>query len=71
MPYAVRNAEGQVTSLHRHDPGVGEELHAQHPDVRAFLGLDPGRGGQRKQADDAETNEHPWCSSPIPAPEST
>lgn len=42
MPYAVRNPEGQITSLHRHDPGVGEELHAQHPDVRAFLGLDCG-----------------------------
>ena len=41
MPYAVRNAQGQLTSLHRHDPGVGELLSALDPEVRAFLGLDP------------------------------
>ena len=41
MPYAVRDAQGRVTSLHRHDPGVGEELPAQHPEVQAFLGLGP------------------------------
>ena len=40
MPYAVRNAQGLITSLHRHDPGVGDELAADDPDVRAFLGLD-------------------------------
>ena len=40
MPYAIRNAFGQVTSLHRHDPGVGEELSLEHPELRAFLGLD-------------------------------
>lgn len=39
MPYAVRNTLGQVTSLHRHDPGMGDELEGDHPDVRAFLGL--------------------------------
>ena len=39
MPYAVRNPEGQITSLHRHDPGLGDELAADHADVRAFLGL--------------------------------
>jgi hypothetical protein len=38
MPYAVRNAEGLITSLHRHDPGVGDYVAADHPDVRLFLG---------------------------------
>jgi hypothetical protein len=40
MPYAVRNASGQITSLHRQDPGVGELVMSDDPDVRAFLGLD-------------------------------
>jgi hypothetical protein len=40
MPYAVRNAQGQLVSLHRHDPGVGEQVSASSPEVRAFLGLD-------------------------------
>jgi hypothetical protein len=40
MPYAVRNAQGQLTSLHRHDPGLGDLLSADDPEVRAFLGLD-------------------------------
>ncbi len=39
MPYAVRNAAQDITSLHRHDPGVGELLAADDPQVRAFLGL--------------------------------
>ncbi len=40
MTYAVRNAQGQLTSLHRHDPGVGEPISADDPEVRNFLGLD-------------------------------
>ena len=40
MPYAVRNAQGLITSLHRHDPGMGDPLGADDPDVRQFLGLD-------------------------------
>jgi hypothetical protein len=40
MPYAVRNAQGHIVSLHRHDPGVGDFVAADHPDVRLFLGLD-------------------------------
>jgi hypothetical protein len=39
MPYAVRNAEGQLVSLHRHDPGIGDFVAGDHPDVRLFLGL--------------------------------
>jgi hypothetical protein len=39
MPYARRDAAGQITSLHR-EPGVdaAEFLPEDHPDVRAFLG---------------------------------
>lgn len=44
MPYAVRDAQGRITSLHRHDPGLGESLPAQHPEVQAFLGLGQGHG---------------------------
>ena len=53
MPYAVRNAEGQITSLHRHDPGVGDLLSADDPQVRDFLGLSPdgGEGFSRLDAD--------------------
>ncbi len=40
MPYAVRNLKGEIVSLHRYDPGVGDELPADHPQVREFLGLD-------------------------------
>lgn len=40
MPYAVRDPEGRITSLHRHDPGVGSLIEADHADVLAFLGLD-------------------------------
>jgi hypothetical protein len=38
MPYAVRDEQGRITSLHRHDPGVGDDLPVNHPDVQAFLG---------------------------------
>ena len=40
MPYAVRNAQGVIVSLHRHDPGVGEHMPNDHPQVLAFLGAD-------------------------------
>lgn len=39
MPYAVRDNQGRITSLHRHDPGFGEELPGGHPEVLGFLGL--------------------------------
>lgn len=39
MPYAVRDSQGRIQSLHRHDPGVGEAVAADDPAVRAFLGL--------------------------------
>jgi hypothetical protein len=52
MPYAVRNAQGLITSLHRHDPGVGDEVGADDPEVRAFLGLDgPAWGSEAVHAD--------------------
>ncbi len=53
MTYAVRNAQGQLTSLHRHDPGVGEPISADDPEVRAFLGLDAGRGAEAQASEDA------------------
>lgn len=40
MPYAVFDHEGQVLSLHRHDPGVGELVSLDDPAVRRFVGLD-------------------------------
>jgi hypothetical protein len=39
VPFAVRNAQGHITSLHRHDPGVGQTVDANDPEVLAFLGL--------------------------------
>jgi hypothetical protein len=44
MPYAVRDPQGHILSLHRHDPGVGEPVHADDPDVRRFLGLTDAGG---------------------------
>lgn len=38
MPYAVKNADGLILSLHRHDPGVGEFVAADDAAVQAFLG---------------------------------
>lgn len=49
MPYAVRNAQGQLTSLHRHDPGVGDWVQADDPQVLEFLGIstdDPNPGNE-------------------------
>jgi hypothetical protein len=45
MPYAVRNSQGQVTSLHRHDPGVGDWVENDDPEVRQFLGLEEADDG--------------------------
>jgi hypothetical protein len=39
MPYVMRDTDGAVTSLHRSDPGSGEVLATDHPDVVAFLGV--------------------------------
>jgi len=50
MPYARRDAAGQITSLHR-EPGVdaAEFLPEDHADVRAFLG---GGGAGDEGADE-------------------
>jgi len=40
MPYVVRNESGDITSLHLQDPGVGEHLPADHPQVQAFLDIE-------------------------------
>jgi hypothetical protein len=45
MPYVRRNAQGEVTSLHRHaEAGTSEFLPDDHGDVRAFLGQPSGSG---------------------------
>ena len=45
MPYVRRNAQGEVTSLHRHaEAGTSEFLPDDHGDVRAFLGQASGSG---------------------------
>jgi hypothetical protein len=45
MFYVLRDAAGQICSLHR-DPVVGAQtLPEEHPDVRRFIGLD-GEGQQ-------------------------
>ena len=42
MPYALRNADGVITSLHAMPgPGHEEKLPANHPDVLQFLTWDP------------------------------
>jgi hypothetical protein len=41
MPYALRDPQGQITSLHRDPIDGGQSLDANHPEVRAFLGRDP------------------------------
>ena len=38
MPYARRDANGQIASLHREATGEAEFLPEDHPEVRAFLG---------------------------------
>jgi hypothetical protein len=57
MPYAVRDAQGHITSLHRFDPGVGDFVEADDPAVQAFLGTGepaaapPGEAFNRLDAD--------------------
>lgn len=51
MPYAVRNTDGEITSLHRHDPGLGQWLPAEHADVRAFIGLEAKAGDSFERLD--------------------
>lgn len=38
MPYARRNAQGQIESLHRSADGTVELLADDHPEVQAFVG---------------------------------
>ena len=56
MPYAVRNAAGDVVSLHRHDPGVGEHVAADAPEVLTFLGL----GVDTSIDTSIDTSTRPW-----------
>ncbi|MET0382912.1 MAG: hypothetical protein ABW032_05765 [Burkholderiaceae bacterium] len=47
MPFIRRNAEGAVDSLHRRDDGAAEFLPDDHPEVRAFLGIDAPAGVEK------------------------
>lgn len=38
MPYVLRNAEGQIDSVHRSTTAAGEFLPEGHPELLAFLG---------------------------------
>lgn len=40
MPYAVRDSQGRISSVHRHDPGLGEQLLPNDVELQAFLGTD-------------------------------
>ncbi|MFG5407839.1 hypothetical protein ABXN37_06685 [Piscinibacter sakaiensis] len=53
MPYVVRNAEGQIESLHRQASEAATEfLEDRHPDVVGFLGADEdGQSFSRLDAD--------------------
>lgn len=53
MPYVVRNAEGQLESLHRQSTEEADEfLEDRHPDVLAFVGTpDDGASFSRLDAD--------------------
>lgn len=57
MPYAVKDAQGRIASLHRHDPGVGEWLPDGHPEVLAFVGLGQGDAGADLRANAAMAPE--------------
>lgn len=41
MPYVLRDASGQIVSLHRTAVEGAQSVSAEHPDVVAFLGRDP------------------------------
>ncbi len=46
MPYARRNAQGQLDSLHRDaGPEAAEFLDDRHPEVLAFIGQEPASSG--------------------------
>lgn len=39
MPFVLRDPTGEISSLHRLNPGAAEFLPDDHPDVRAFVGV--------------------------------
>ena len=43
MFYVLRDAQGQIISLHRESVPGGQTVDKAHPDVVAFLGQDPDR----------------------------
>jgi len=51
MHYALRDAQGNIVSLHREPVPGGEPVPAQHPEVLAFLGTDEERSFAQMDAD--------------------
>lgn len=51
MPYARRNAAGEIDSLHRSAQPGAELLPDDHPDVQAFVGNDAKSDFSRLDAD--------------------
>jgi hypothetical protein len=51
MPYARRNAVGEIDSLHRSAEPGAELLADDHPDVQAFVGNTSKEGFSRLDAD--------------------
>jgi len=51
MPYARRNAAGEIDSLHRSAQPGSELLPDDHPDVQAFVGNDAKNDFSRLDAD--------------------
>lgn len=51
MPYARRNAAGEIDSLHRSAQPGSELLPDDHPDVQAFVGNDAKHDFSRLDAD--------------------
>jgi hypothetical protein len=51
MPYALRDASGAVTSLHRSDPGGAEWLDEAHADVQRFVGRAAGDSAEFSRLD--------------------
>lgn len=51
MPFARRNADGQIESLHRHREPGSEFLPDDHAEVQAFVGNAPASKGDFERLD--------------------
>jgi hypothetical protein len=51
MPYILRDANGEIASLHRADPGGGEWVADNAPELRALVGEPAGAGAEFERLD--------------------